>query len=56
MRPCVTQTMSLPMNIDALWAPFVEFDFMRRALWGSWALALGAGPVGVFLKIGRAHV
>lgn len=53
MRPCVTQTMSLPMNIDALWAPFVEFDFMRRALWGSWALALGAGPVGVFLMLRR---
>jgi zinc/manganese transport system permease protein len=34
-------------------APFVEFEFMRRALVGTLALALGAGPVGVFLMLRR---
>lgn len=34
-------------------APFVEFDFMRRALVGSLALSLGAGPLGVFLMLRR---
>src|ERR1700757_5199231 len=34
-------------------APFVEFEFMRRALVGTVALALGAGPVGVFLMLRR---
>ncbi len=38
---------------DALIGPFVEFDFMRRALIGSLALSLGAGPVGVFLMLRR---
>ncbi len=38
---------------DALIAPFVEFDFMRRALVGTLALALGAGPMGVFLMLRR---
>lgn len=38
---------------DLLIAPFVEFEFMRRALVGSIALALGAGPVGVFLMLRR---
>jgi zinc/manganese transport system permease protein len=38
---------------DALVGPFVEFEFMRRALVGSIALALGAGPVGVFLMLRR---
>ena len=38
---------------DTLIAPFVEFAFMRRALVGSIALALGAGPVGVFLMLRR---
>jgi zinc/manganese transport system permease protein len=33
--------------------PFIEFGFMRRALVGSLALALGAGPVGVFLLLRR---
>ena len=28
-------------------APFAEFEFMRRALVGTLALALGAGPIGV---------
>lgn len=34
-------------------APFAEFEFMRRALVGSIALALSAGPVGVFLMLRR---
>ncbi|MDR4307116.1 metal ABC transporter permease [Chelatococcus sambhunathii] len=38
---------------DVVIGPFVEFDFMRRALIGSLALSLGAGPVGVFLMLRR---
>ncbi|MCZ7660057.1 MAG: metal ABC transporter permease [Xanthobacteraceae bacterium] len=38
---------------EILIAPFAEFDFMRRALVGTTALALGAGPVGVFLMLRR---
>jgi zinc/manganese transport system permease protein len=33
--------------------PFTEFSFMRRALVACLALALGAGPVGVFLVLRR---
>ncbi len=39
--------------LDALWLPFVEFAFMRRALLGGVALALSAGPLGVFLILRR---
>ena len=39
--------------IDSLIAPFTEFAFMRRALAGCLALALGATPVGVFLLLRR---
>jgi len=38
---------------DHLIAPFIEFAFMRRALVGALALALGAGPIGVFLMLRR---
>lgn len=38
---------------DLLLAPFTDFDFMRRALVGCLALALGATPVGVFLLLRR---
>src|SRR4030095_1321810 len=38
---------------DALIFPFTEFEFMRRALAGTIALALGAGPIGVFLMLRR---
>lgn len=41
------------MLYDTLFAPFVEFEFMRRALVGVSALALGAGPIGVFLMLRR---
>jgi len=38
---------------ELLLAPFVDFEFMRRALAGTLALALGAGPIGVFLMLRR---
>jgi zinc/manganese transport system permease protein len=41
------------MLYDILLAPFAEFEFMRRALVGAVALALGAGPIGVFLMLRR---
>jgi zinc/manganese transport system permease protein len=41
------------MIYDTLVGPFIEFAFMRRALIGTLALALGAGPVGVFLMLRR---
>jgi zinc/manganese transport system permease protein len=39
--------------LDALYSPFSEFEFMRRALVGVIAIALGGGPVGVFLMLRR---
>ncbi len=33
--------------------PFVDFEFMRRALVACAALAIGAGPIGVFLVLRR---
>lgn len=41
------------MSLDLLYAPFVEFAFMRRALAGAIILAISAGPVGVFLMFRR---
>jgi zinc/manganese transport system permease protein len=41
------------MLYDFLIAPFADFAFMRRALVGGVALAVGAGPVGVFLMLRR---
>ena len=41
------------MLYDALIAPFVDFEFMRRALAGVIALALGGAPIGVFLMLRR---
>jgi zinc/manganese transport system permease protein len=41
------------MLYDVLIAPFADFGFMRRALVGSLALSLGAGPIGVFLMLRR---
>jgi zinc/manganese transport system permease protein len=41
------------MLYAVLFAPFIEFEFMRRALVGIFALALGAPPVGVFLMLRR---
>ena len=45
------------MILDALIAPFTEFEFMRRALAAGIALSLGAAPIGVVLVPRRvAHV
>jgi zinc/manganese transport system permease protein len=41
------------MIFHALIEPFIAFAFMRRALVGCLALALGAAPVGVFLLLRR---
>jgi zinc/manganese transport system permease protein len=38
---------------DALIAPFAEFEFMRRALVGTFALSFSAAPIGVFLMLRR---
>jgi zinc/manganese transport system permease protein len=43
----------MPMLTDFLVAPFVEFAFMRRALVAVIAVALVAGPLGVFLQLRR---
>lgn len=39
--------------LDLFYTPFSEFEFMRRALVGVIAIALGGGPVGVFLMLRR---
>ncbi|MFJ4048005.1 metal ABC transporter permease [Pseudomonas hunanensis] len=39
--------------LDLAWAPFVEFAFMRRALFGGLTLALSVAPLGVFLVVRR---
>jgi zinc/manganese transport system permease protein len=41
------------MLYDVLIGPFTEFEFMRRALAGVLALALGGAPIGVFLMLRR---
>ena len=41
------------MLYDFLIAPFADFEFMRRALVGSFALSFGAAPIGVFLMLRR---
>ena len=38
---------------DALFQPFADFGFMRRALLGCIAISVGATPVGVFLMLRR---
>ncbi|MGL4490900.1 MAG: zinc ABC transporter permease AztB [Rhizobiaceae bacterium] len=38
---------------EALIQPFADYDFMQRALLGTLLLAIGAGPVGVFLMLRR---
>ena len=38
---------------DLFIAPFAEFGFMQRALFGSLMLSLGACPIGVFLMLRR---
>src|SRR5260221_6779108 len=41
------------MLYDALIGPFLEFEFMRRALVSTFALAFGAAPIGVILMLRR---
>jgi zinc/manganese transport system permease protein len=41
------------MLYDNLIAPFADFEFMRRALVGTFAIAFGAPPIGVFLMLRR---
>jgi zinc/manganese transport system permease protein len=41
------------MLYATLIAPFADFEFMRRALVGTFALAFGAPPIGVFLMLRR---
>jgi zinc/manganese transport system permease protein len=43
----------MKMLYDTLIAPFADFEFMRRALVGTFALAFGAPPIGVFLMLRR---
>src|SRR4051812_26161741 len=43
----------IPNVYDALIAPFVDFEFMRRALAAVIALSLGGAPIGVFLMLRR---
>lgn len=38
---------------ELLVSPFMDFEFMRRALVACLALSLGAGPIGVFLVLRR---
>jgi zinc/manganese transport system permease protein len=44
------------MMLELLWSPFVEFTFMRRALFGGMALACSAAPLGVFLILRRVSM
>lgn len=41
------------MLYESLVAPFVDYEFMRRALVGSFALAISGSPLGVFLILRR---
>src|SRR5690349_11281991 len=41
------------MLYDFLIAPFLEFEFMRRALVATFALGVGAAPIGIFLMLRR---
>ncbi len=41
------------MLYQTLIAPFADFAFMRRALVGTFAIAFGAPPIGVFLMLRR---
>ena len=39
--------------LDILYTPFADFEFMQRALVGVIAIAIGGGPIGVFLMLRR---
>jgi len=54
MRMCASAALpEAPPVLDLAYTPFSEFDFMRRALVGVIAIALGGGPIGVFLMLRR---
>ena len=44
---------TLALVADAVFTPFAEFAFMRRALVATLALSLSAAPLGVFLTLRR---
>jgi zinc/manganese transport system permease protein len=48
-----TGSFTIMFLYDLLVSPFVEFEFMRRALIGVFGLALGAAPIGVLLTLRR---
>ena len=41
------------MLYDTLIGPFIEFEFMRRALAGAMTLAVAGAPIGVFMMLRR---
>jgi len=43
----------LEILVESFFTPFAEFGFMRRALLGCVAVAVGATPLGVFLMLRR---
>jgi zinc/manganese transport system permease protein len=54
MRPSASAALREgPPVFDLFYTPFSEYEFMRRALVGVIAIALGGGPVGVFLMLRR---
>ena len=50
MRACCV---SFDVIYEAFFGPFIEFEFMRRALVGACALAIAGSPLGVFLILRR---
>jgi zinc/manganese transport system permease protein len=54
MRMCASAALHKePPVLDLLFIPFSEYEFMQRALVGVIAIALGGGPIGVFLMLRR---
>jgi len=54
MRMCASAALHEdPSVLDLFFTPFSEFEFMQRALVGVIAIALGGGPIGVFLMLRR---
>lgn len=53
MSATATSLKKRPSMPDLFYTPFSEFEFMQRALVGVIAIALGGGPVGVFLMLRR---
>jgi zinc/manganese transport system permease protein len=54
MRMSATATLrDFKPVLDLFYTPYSEFEFMQRALVGVIAIALGGGPIGVFLMLRR---